>query len=187
MFSVIPDLVEDTFLAAIQWFYRAAAVMNDTQRAGEAKLDRPIGDQFGIFGIANSPADNGVDVHCKFRKVPEVLEFPVQDLETFARDLIGLNIVDADLQVFESCLVQADDFFRRQEIPIRYDAGNHSVMANALDDFFNLRMQQRLTAADGHDGGFQVCQPVDAPAAPVQKNRRTHCSRRKPDCIDVWE
>src|SRR5437667_4539583 len=64
--SVIPDLAEDAFLPAIQRLYGAAAVMNDTQRTGEAELDGAIGDQFRNFGIANSSADDRVDVQGNF-------------------------------------------------------------------------------------------------------------------------
>src|SRR6266516_3337466 len=103
--SVIPDLAEDAFLPAIQRLYGAAAVMNDTQRTGESKLDGAIRDQFRIFGIPNSSADNRVDVHGKFGEVREVFEFLVEDLEALERHVIRLNIVDTDLKMFKSCFI----------------------------------------------------------------------------------
>ena len=46
------------------------------------------------------------------------------------------------------------------------------MVPNALDDFFNLGMQQWLPAADRDDGGFQVCQSVDAPDHFIRWHRR---------------
>src|SRR5437867_3046176 len=161
--SIVADLAENAFFTAVQRLHGAVAVMNDTQRAGETQLDSAVGYDFGVFRVANSSADDRVYIYCKLSKVGEVLQFLVENLQALLRHVVWMDIINTDLKVLQTCLVQTEDFFRREQITIGYDAGYHSVMPDPPDDFFNLGMHQRLTAADGHDGGFQVCQPVDAP------------------------
>lgn len=161
LFSVILDLAIDALFASVERLHRAAAVVNDPEGAGESQLHGAVRDRLRIFRIANTSADDRVDIDGELSAVREVLEFLIEDLQTFQRHIVGLNVVDADLQMLESGFVQRDNFLGREQVSIRDHPRDHSVAADTRDDRLDFRMQQWLTAADRHDRRFEICQAVN--------------------------
>ena len=79
--------------------------MDDSKRARKTKLKRSIGNRHGILGILDASANDGIDIDREFGELGEVLEFLIQHLQTLHGNVIGLNVIDADLQVLESRFV----------------------------------------------------------------------------------
>lgn len=104
-FAVCLDFAIDLFFAAIERFHRAVAVVNDTQRACKTKLDRAMGNGQCVFGIFDSATDHRIDVHGEFRVIGKILQFLIEHFQTLHRNLVRLNVIDADLQMLEAGLV----------------------------------------------------------------------------------
>ena len=113
MLAIRLDLPVHAFLASIQRLHRAVAVVNDAERAGETELNCAFCNDLGVFGIANTAADYGIDIHCEVGQLGKILKFLIQDLQALFGYVVRFNIVDADLKVFEPGLVQGHDFLRR--------------------------------------------------------------------------
>ncbi len=113
-------------------------------------------------GLGDAAADDGVDVDVKVGVLGEHLEFPVEDLEALLRDVVGHDVVDGDLHVIESGLVQALDAIGHQEVAVGDHAGDGAGFADAGDDVVEVGVQQRLSAGDGDDGGSEAAEVVDA-------------------------
>ena len=58
----------------------------------------------------------------KFGALGEQLQFLVKNLEALFRRVVGLNVVDADLQVFEARFVELSYARRGKEIAVRDQA-----------------------------------------------------------------
>ena len=125
-------------------------------------MDRSLSDGYCVFRILDPTADNGIDVDGKFGVFCELLEFLVEHFETLLRNIVGLDVIDADLEVLEARVIECVDLFGRQQIPVRDHARDHSMTANAPDDRFDFRVQQRFSATNCYDGSFQIRKPIDA-------------------------
>src|SRR5215470_3194764 len=99
------------------------------------------------------------------------LQFLVEYLQALLGNIIRLNIVDADLQVIETCAVQLPYALRREQIAIGDQGGNHAVMPDAPDDVVQLRVEQRFAAADGNDGGAEFMEAVHPPQHEFERHR----------------
>ena len=84
-------------------------------------------------------------------------------MRLFFGNFVGHRVVDADLQVFEPRAIQPLDALGRQQVAVRDDPREDSVPAHARDDLVELRMQQRLAAADRHDRRAHLRQAIDPP------------------------
>jgi hypothetical protein len=82
-----------------------------------------------------------------------------------------LHVVDADLQIFEAGAVQALDALGCEQITVGDQAGEHAAAAHVRDEFVELRMQQRLAAADGDHRGAHVREQIDAAFHFVDRHR----------------
>ena len=85
-------------------------VVNDSHRTCETKSTARFVTVIGVFRIANAAADDGIDVDGKLCVFRQKFEFLVQNLQTLHRNIVGLDVVDADLQVFQAGFVQRRDF-----------------------------------------------------------------------------
>src|SRR5215472_6751228 len=146
------NLFEDFSFARPQWAQLAAAIVNNSDRGRESKLLGSMRNGERIFGIFDSAAQHGIDIHLKFRVLGQDLELLIQHLETLLRDFIGLRVIDADLQVFKSGAIESLDALTDQQIAIRDQTRHDPVLADTRDDHVQVRMEQRLAAANRYDG-----------------------------------
>jgi len=55
----------------------------------------------------HSTAHHGIDVHVESRVLSQDLELLVENFEALLRDVVGIDVVDRDLQPFEAGAIQA--------------------------------------------------------------------------------
>src|SRR5262249_62208709 len=82
-----------------------------------------------FLGFFAPPADHRIDAHVKFGVLGQVAEIAVEHLQALLRDLIGRDIVNADLQIFESGRVELLDPVSGHEITVAYQPGDHPARA----------------------------------------------------------
>src|SRR5215831_9666738 len=111
--------------------------MDDAERARKAELQRAIRDRYGILGVLYAASDDGIDIDRKFGELSQILQLLVQDFQTLVRHIVRLEVIDADLQMLESCLIQRLDFLWREQVAIRNDSGDHPMMPDALNQLFD--------------------------------------------------
>jgi len=68
----------------------------------------------------------------------------VQNLQALFRNRPRSNVIDADLQVIKACAVERADPRRRQQVPVRDQSREQTAAPYAVDDFVQVRLQQRL-------------------------------------------
>ena len=105
----------------------------------------------------------------------------VQNLQAVLGGLIGSDVVDADLQVVETGLVQAVDPVGGQQIAVGNERGDGAAPPDVTDDFIQLGVEHRFPAADGNDGSSEISQQVDAP----QHLGGGHGSRHRVELVAV--
>ena len=145
--------------------------MDDAHRGSETQFHGALADHQRILGIANTAAHHGIDIHVKIGVFGQKLELLVQHLQAFLRDVVGRNVVDADLEVVQPGTVQPLDAFGGEQIAIGDHARNHALAADVRNDLVQAGMQQRFAAADGDDGGTQCGQKVEALADGFERHR----------------
>ena len=114
MLAIGLDFAIDAFFAAVQRFHRARAVVNDAEGTGETEIHSASRNDLGVFRIANTAADHRIDVYSEVSQLGKILEFLVQDFQAFFGNIVRLNVINADLKVFESGFIQRDNFLWRQ-------------------------------------------------------------------------
>src|SRR5262249_5402823 len=129
--------------------------MNHAEGRTEPQFDRAFGHDQRVFGVFDPAADDRIDVDVETGVLREVNQITVNHLQALLRDLVGFDVVDADLQVFESGAVQLFDVFARHVIAVADQPGDHPARANVRNDLVNLWVQHRLAAADGDCGGSE--------------------------------
>src|SRR5579884_1410285 len=105
----------------------APAIMDDADRAGESQFEGAARHHERVLRVANPAANHRVDVYVKVSVLGEKLQLFVENLQALLGNLIRRKVVNADLQVLETGLVQALDAFRSQQITIRDHSGDHAV------------------------------------------------------------
>ena len=98
----------------------------------------------------------------KLGELRQALQLLIEYLQAFLRDLVRLDIVNADLQVIQAGAVKALDPLRGEQIAVGDQARQHASAANAGDDRVEVRMEQRFAAADRDNRGSKRRQLVDA-------------------------
>jgi hypothetical protein len=156
------DLLEDFLFAGTERLELAVTVVENANSGGEAEFDGAVGDSKRVFRIANAAAEDRINVDVKLGMLGQKLEFLVEDFEAFFRDVVGLDVVNADLEIFETGTIQTLDPVGDEKIAVGDQAGHDSVVADAGDDGIELGMQQGLAAADGDDGGAHGTEAIDA-------------------------
>src|SRR5260370_29019362 len=99
--------------------------------------------------IRNSATDHRVDVHMKIDVLGQQLELLFQNFQTFLGNLVGIDVVDGNLQPLEAGSVQSLNAVRNQQIAVGDKAGDHAVVADVANHVVELRMQQWLATRDG--------------------------------------
>ena len=99
------------------------------------------------------------------------LELLIQHLQALLRNVVRRHIVDGDLQPLQPRAVQALNALGHQQVAVGNHAGNHAARADAPDNVVEIRVKQRLAAADGNDRRAQLRQLVDAPEHGLGRNR----------------
>ncbi len=95
----------------------------------------------------------------------------VENLQALLGDVVGLNVVHADLHVIDARSVQPLNALDVEQVSIRYQDGNDAMVANARNDFVEIRMQQGLAACHGDDGGAQCSELIDTLEQCFGRNR----------------
>ena len=131
----------------------AAAVVDNADGGCESKFEGALADDQRILRMVNAAAHHGIDVHMKIRVLGEQLEFLVEDFQALLGDFVRHHVVDGDLQVFQAGAVQPLYPLRGQEVAIGDDGGDGSVTADGADDFVEVGVEERFSAADGDDAG----------------------------------
>src|SRR6185312_1065708 len=108
--------------------------MNDADGGAETQAQGALADGERVLRIFYPAAHHRVDVHVEVGMLGQKFELFVQHFQTFFRDLVRGNVVDRNLQPFETGAVEAMDAFRHQQITIRDQSGDHAALANAPDD-----------------------------------------------------
>ena len=88
------------------------------------------------------------------------LKLLVQHLEALLRNVVGHDVVDADLHVIEAGVVQLLDALRGQQIAVGDHSGDDAATAHVRDQLVELGMQQRFAAAKSDDGGAERGQMI---------------------------
>src|ERR1700736_2402012 len=84
------------------------------------------------------------------------LEFLVQNFQTFLGNVVGIDVVDRNLQPLEAGSVQSLNAVRNQQIAVGDKAGDHAVVADVANQVVQLRMQQRLATGEGGNRPAQL-------------------------------
>src|SRR5207249_11683216 len=92
--------------------------------------------------------------------------------ETLLRDLVGLDVVDADLEKIEARPIQLLDALRNEKVAVGDEPGHHAEPADPADQRVEIGMEQRLAAAEGDHRGAERLELVDAPVHGASRNRR---------------
>jgi len=136
--------------------------VDDADGRAKAQRKRTLADRKCVFGIGRTAADHRVDVHMEVGVLGEHLQLLIQHLQRLLRDIIRHDVVDGNLHVVEASFVQPLDPVGHQEVAIGNHAGDRAGLANLADDIVQLRVQQRLAAGDGNNGGAKPPEVVDA-------------------------
>src|SRR5215470_12417510 len=155
------DFLENFLLTLAERRELAVGIVKDADGGGEPQLDSPMRHGERVFGILHAAAEYRINVHVKIGVFGQQYQLLVEHLQAFFGHVVGNSVVDADLKVLEARAIQLSNAVRRQQIAVGDQASNDPGFADAYDDGVELRMQQRLAAADGDDGGAHRAEPVD--------------------------
>jgi len=151
-FQSLHLVIDAAFLFA-QRLQLPVAIVNDADRRCEAQLDRTLSDYQRVLRMRDPAANHRVDIHMEVGMLGQELQFLVQDLQALLRDVVGVYVVDGNLQPLEAGAVQALNAFRNQEIAVGDETGDHPVGTDATDDVIEFGVHQRLAAGDRHHRG----------------------------------
>src|SRR5579863_6666787 len=131
--ALLPRLhfVVDPALFATQRLQLATSVMNDSDGGTETEFDGAFADGERILRIRNATAHHGIDIHMKFGVLGQPLQFLVENFQALLRNIVGIDVVDGNLQPLESGAIQALDAFGDEQVSVGDKPGNHAVGADA--------------------------------------------------------
>ena len=84
----------------------SAAVVNDADGRAEAQLQRALADGERILRIAHAAAHHGIDVHVEIGMFGQQLQLLVENLQALLGDVVRRDVINRDLQPFESGPIQ---------------------------------------------------------------------------------
>jgi hypothetical protein len=152
----------DLALALVERPQLSRAVVDDADGGGKAQFDGPARDHEGVIGVLHSPAHNTIDVGMEQAVLCQQAEFPVEHLQALLRHLVRHHVVDGDLQMIQAGAVETLDTVGGQQVAVGDQSGDRPIAADSRDDLVQVRVQQRLSSADGDDGRSQPAEVVDA-------------------------
>jgi hypothetical protein len=161
-FSEGHDFLEDFAFVRVERPELTVAVVNDADSRGKTKLDGAARDNQCIVGMLDAAAQDGIDIDVKIGVLGQKLQFLVENLEALLGHIVGLDVVDADLQVFQTRVIESLDAVGVEKIAVGDDPGDDAVVADAANDFVEIGMEQRFASADGDYRGAEPAQAVDA-------------------------
>ena len=82
----------------------------------------------------------------KIRVLGKVAQLLVQYPETLSGYCVGIDVIDADLQILEAGVIEPLDTIRCEVVAVGYQPCKHPVRANVRDDLVQLRMHHWLSA-----------------------------------------
>src|SRR5713226_954302 len=145
--------------------------MDDADGGGKAQLYGATAHFERIFRIADTASDHRVNVDVKYGVLGQKLKLLIQHFEALFRDVIGGDVIDRNLQVFEAGLIQTTNAVRGQQISVSDHSRHNAVCANSGDNLVKLGVQQRLATAQGDDRGPQMRKLVDTLEHDAQRDR----------------
>src|SRR2546423_15194578 len=89
----------------------------------------------------------------------QIAQFLIEDAQALSRNLVRLDVIDTNLQVFKTSIVQPLDSIRRKVITIRNQSRDNSTRTNVADDVVKLRVHHRLGAGNRNEPWIRVAQP----------------------------
>src|ERR1700722_17377008 len=135
------DFFKDFLFSRPERFELSVVVVQDSHRGGESKLDCAVRDGQRIFRVGDAAAQHRIDIDLKFGVLGQQLQFLVEDLQTFLGDVVGLYVVNADLQIFQTSPIQFFDAVGDQQVAVGDHARHDSIFANPGDDGVQVGMQ----------------------------------------------
>ena len=69
------------------------------------------------------------------------LKLSIQNFKAFFRDIVRHDVIDADLEVVETRIVQALDALGREQISVCDQAGQGGISSNTANDVIEVRME----------------------------------------------
>ena len=152
----------------------AGSIVDDANRGREAELPRARVDRPRVFGVLDAAAEHRVDVDVEGGVVLQVLQLLVEHPQALLGHIVGLDVVDADLQKIEPGAVELVNPFGHEKIAVRDEAGHHAPVPDVPDEAVEIRMQHRLAAAESDDGGAERRELVDPAQHGLGGDRRRH-------------
>src|SRR5262245_58319784 len=124
-------------------------IVNDSDRALETEFLRAARDGQRVLGSSYRASQHRIDRDVEFRKLGQEAKFLIQYFETFLRDVVRIDIVNADLKVIQSGAVQSLYAFGGEQVAVGDQRGDDVGAANSFDQSFQFGVKQRLAAAEG--------------------------------------
>src|SRR6185295_815665 len=130
LLTQIFHLEVDVSFGALERLERSQTVVDDAKRTRQAQIDCATADSQRIFRCFDSAANHRVDVDAKLSELRKPLEFLIEQLQALLRNIVGRNVVYADLHVLEPSLVELLDLLLSQQISVCNKASEHSAFSN---------------------------------------------------------
>src|SRR5256714_15667639 len=162
------QLVVNLLLAFGQRLQKPVPVVYDADRRGEAEFDCAARDCERVFRVTDAAADDRVDVDVEVRVLGDVYELAVEVLEALLGDLVGIDVVNRNLEVLKSGVVQSSDAFGSDVIAVGDESSDHAASPYVADDLVEVRVHHRLAARNGDDGRAEVCERGESPLHHVE-------------------
>src|SRR5215470_12136420 len=144
----IHDFVVDAPLRRLEGLQLAGVVMKDSDRPLEAEFAHPSRDGQRVLGPAYRTPQHRIDRYVELRALGQQTKFLIQNLEAFLRDVVGGDVVDADLKVIESRPVETLYALGGEQVAVGDQRGDDVGAANAFDQGFQFGVKQRFAAAE---------------------------------------
>src|SRR5579863_5754335 len=106
LFERLHFVVDAAFFFA-QRLHLAAAIVNDADGRSESERDSALANRERILRMRDAAADNRIDIHVKVGVFGEQFQLAVENLQALFRNLVGIHVVDGNLQPLEAGTVEA--------------------------------------------------------------------------------
>src|SRR5262245_66107542 len=125
-------------------------VMNDADRALETEFARPARDDQGVLRPADRASQHRIDRDIELGALGQQTKFLIQNLKAFFRDVVRVDVINADLKVIKALAVQPLDALGGEQVAVGDQRGDDAMTANAPDDYFEFGVEERLAAAESN-------------------------------------
>src|SRR5262245_36556731 len=125
-------------------------IVNDSDRALETEFLRSARDGQRILRLAYRASQHRIDSDVELRELRQKAKFLIENLEAFLRDVVRIDVVNADLKVIESGAVQSLYALGGQQVAVGDQRRDDVGASNTLDQGFQFWMKQGLAAAESY-------------------------------------